>query len=309
MAIFSTYESIAPKENISDIISNISPTVTPFLTSLGTENTKNINYSWQEDSLVAVAVNAQSEGFTASSVTAVATVKRSGTTQILSKTAEVSNSLNAQESYGRDKELAYQLAKASKELKRDHEHALVGLNQATVTGDDASDGAGAARKFASADSQILAGNVQAGGTAALTEAMVLGVNQKVYTSGGEASILLIKPADALIFADFAYKARAGTSTSDTSTTARSQTITGTKIVNVVDFYQSPFGSQKVVIDRFIKTTNVLAYDPDSWRIMVYRPWTRQPLAITGDKQSVMIVGEYGLKHKNTGASGLINALT
>ena len=45
--------------------------------------------------------------------------------------------------YGRDQELAYQLGLRSAELKRDFEYALVGVNQAKISGSDT-----VARQFA-----------------------------------------------------------------------------------------------------------------------------------------------------------------
>lgn len=308
MPIQSTYEVVGIKETIADIISNIAPTDTPFQTMVKTEKTKNINYQWIEDDLASAAANAQSEGFTAVSLTAATPTTRSNTTQILSKTAEVSGSVDALDSYGRADEMAYQLGKRSKELKRDLEYHLVGLVQAKVTGDDTVDGAGTARKFANVPSMIGASTTQAGGTAALTEDMVLQLNQKLFTVGGEASIFSIKPADALIVANFAYKA----TTYGANTAAvpnRQREVEGNRIINAIEFYKSPFGEQKFILNRFQSTAHAFAYDPDSWRLMVYRPWFRETLAKTGDKTSVMIAGEYGLKHKNFALSGMINALT
>lgn len=308
MAIYSTYEAVGVKENIADIISNIAPTDTPFQTSIKTERTRNINYQWQEDSLASAAANKKAEGFTAASVTASPTTMRSNTTQILSKTAEVSGSMDAQESYGRDRELAYQLAKVSKELKRDLEYHLVGLVQAKVTGDDDVDGAGTPREFANVPSMISSNTtVDAGTSAPLIEDDVLSLNQKLFEQGGEASIMMIKPSDALVVANFAYRSQVfGTNTA--AVTERSREVTGNRIVNAIDFYKSPFGEQKFVLNRFQSTAHLFAFDPDSWRLMVYRPWTRETLAKVGDKTSVMVVGEYGLKHKNYALSGMIKDL-
>jgi hypothetical protein len=68
---------------------------------------------------------------------------------------------------------------------------------------------------------------------------------------------------------------------------------------------SPFGEQKVEINRFIKASNTLVYDPKQWSKMVLRPWTREALAKTGDATKQMIVAELSLKHKNYAASGFI----
>ena len=139
-----------------------------------------------------------------------------------------------------------------------------------------------------------------GGTPrALTEALILTVDQALYTAGAEASYLMIKPADSLIVAGFAAVAN-----------SRSRDIgASTKVVNVVDIYVTPFGEKKVVLNRFLKTTDALLFDPMYWKKAVLRPWTRTTLAKTGDNEMHMIVGEYSLKHLNQSASGLVTDLS
>ena len=294
MATYQTYQQIGLAEDVSDVISNISPTKTPFQSSIGSEKVSAKLFEWQEDSLRAVQVNAQVEGFTASDATLVPTVMRSNVTQILEKTVKVSSTSDAAKTYGRAKETAYQIAKAGEELKRDLEHAMVGLDTAAVTGD-----ATTARKFASALNQIDAGVANTAGTTALTEAMLLTLHQELYENGSDPEIFMIKPADSLITAGFAAVAN-----------SRARDIRDTrKVVNVVDIYVSPFGELKIVINRFIAATFALMYSPDMWKKCVLRPWTRTMLAKTGDNESHMLVGEFSLKHKNYKASGTIEALT
>lgn len=292
MALYTTYDQIGLAEDVSDVISNISPTKTPFLSSIGDDKVSARLFEWQEDSLRAVQVNANLEGFTASDATLSATTMRNNVTQILEKTVKISATSDAVKTYGRAKETAYQLAKASEEVKRDLEHAMVGLDQALVNVDAAT-----ARKFASASQQIHSDTTTAGGTAPLDEGMVLANHQAIYTAGGDPSILMIKPADSLIVAEFAYA------------TGRERNIDGQKVTNAVKVYVSPFGELKVVLNRFMKTTNALTYDPEMWKRAVLRNWTRTTLAKTGDNDMHMLVGEFSLKHMNQKASGLINALT
>ena len=51
---FHTYDQVGIKEDISDVISNITPTNTPFQTLIKTEKVHNTLFQWQEDSLAAV---------------------------------------------------------------------------------------------------------------------------------------------------------------------------------------------------------------------------------------------------------------
>lgn len=307
---FKTYDQVGIKEDISDVISNISPTKTPFQSLIKTERVNNTLYQWQEDSLAAVADNAQIEGFTAADSTMTPTVMRSNYTQIMQKTVNVSATADVVSTYGRAKETAYQLAKKADELKRELEYHLVGKAQNAAVGN----GTDTARTFANvfgtdvASAAVIHADVtvttdsdtgtvgnQAG---PLTEANILSVCQKMYEAGSEGKYIMIKPADSLIMASFA------------AASGRTRDFANeTKLVNVVDLYVSPFGEQRVILNRFLKATEALVFDPAMWSLVTLRPWTRELLAKTGDFDRHLIVGEYSLKHKNYKGTGRITNLS
>lgn len=295
MATYDTYSQVGLAEDVSDVISMITPTKTPFQTLIGSEKVDARLFQWQEDSLRAVQVNANPEGFTAADATLTASTMRTNYTQILEKTIKISATADAVKTYGRKKETAYQLAKAAEEVKRDFENACVGILQAAVAGS-----AGVARKFASALSQISATTTTAGGSATVTEAKILTNLQAIYDNGGDASIMMVKPADSVVIAGFTGVANARQRVTNDG---------NKKLVNVVEVYVSPFGEVKLVLNRFINTAYLFNFEPDNWKKCVLRPWTRTLLAKTGDNDMHMLVGEFSLKHLNQLASGIINALT
>jgi hypothetical protein len=88
---------------------------------------------------------------------------------------------------------------------------------------------------------------------------------------------------------------------ESSSTGRDQRA----IINVVDLYVSPFGEQRVVLNRFLKAKNTLVFDPSMWKKVNYRNWFRETLAKTGDNTTMMVVGEFSLKHRNKQASAAI----
>ncbi|MBB6253028.1 SU10 major capsid protein [Nitrospirillum iridis] len=298
MATYTSFDQVGKKEDISDVITNLSPTDTPFQTAVKSETVDNTLFQWQEDSLAAPNDdNAMDEGFEASAVTLTPTTMRSNVTQIMSTTVKVSDTADTVSAYGRAKETAYQIAKKSKELKRDLERAFVGTGQAqSVTG--------LKRKMAGYQAQIdasvktdLSGGVAANKTA-LTEGAVLDLSETLYTGGGEASLLMVKPHDSRVIAGW------------TGAAGRYRQFDGgaKTVTNAVNLYVSPYGELKVVMNRFLRATDALLFDPDHWRRKVLRPWTRTALAKTGDASSTMIVGEFSLKHDNFKASGLITGL-
>lgn len=295
MPTYTSYDTVGAKESVADVISNLSPSQTPFQSMIRDQKIKNRVHEWQEDSLAAVRDNAEVEGADATDATLTPTVMRQNNTQILQKTAKVSDTAEEIDNYGRDKEMAYQLRKVSKELKRDLENTMVGTGQTFNLGSNT-----VARRMAGVQALIdPAGKIAAtaSGTAALTEALHMQGNQRLYDNGSDASIFMVKPADAVRIAAFA------------SATGRSRDVgDGKKIVNVVNVLETPFGTQRVVMNRWIKADNALLTDPDNWRRLVLRNWFRRTLAKTGDATRVQIIGEFSLKHNNFLASVLLTNL-
>ena len=290
-----SYSTVGKKEDVSDIITNISPTKTPFTSMTGKETVHNWNFSWQEDSLRAVAANSQLEGFVATNAARTPTTMRENVTQILQDTFEVTGTTDVVSHYGRGKESAYQASKAAAALKLDLEHAFVGTAAAMVKpANNAS-----ARVMGSLQAQVdatMVTNTGGAGTAP-TEANLLTAIQNTYTQGSEPSILMVTPADALTVANYA------------AASGRNRDFgTGKKIVNAVDIYVSPFGEQKVVLNRIQRTIDaIIILDPSMWVKVALkgRDWFRETLAKVGDSTRMMIVGEFSLKHKNQKATAIV----
>jgi hypothetical protein len=258
-----------------------------------------LNTSGQEDSLAAVnGSNALVQGADATETAPVATTMRQNYTQILGKTVKVAETTDAVSRYGRAKELAYQLGKFSKEVKRDLE-TIITKNQSASAGNS-----GAAANMATYSAQIDAGlvNVTGGAGTAMTETLLNTTLQELYTEGAEPNTLMIPPGEALNLASYLGNTTWGTRTREINTS-------DTKLVNVLEVYVSPFGEVKVILNRFIPAADHLVFDPANWKLAVLRPWTRETLAKTGDATKVMIVGEFSLKHNNQKASAVVRKST
>jgi uncharacterized protein YhfF len=189
------------------------------------------------------------------------------------------------------------MAKSSAQVKRDLEHAFVGTQQTAVAGD-----ASTARKLTSYQAQIDTGAnntiFTGAGPAALDETSVLAALQGSYTEGAEPSVVSVTPSNSLIVAAFAKASGRYRVINDDRDTNK-------KVVNAVDLYVSPFGTVKIILNRFQHAGDTLVYDPSMWVKTTLRAWFRETLAKTGDALKMQIVGEFGLKHKNKKASSLI----
>lgn len=292
---YTSYDVVGKKEDVSNIISNITPTKAPFTSLTKSETVHNTLFQWQEDKLRDAASNKQLEGFTASPTARTPTVMRDNVTQIMQDTFEVSGTNDAVAKYGRGKESAREAGKAAATLKLDLEFAYTGSGQAKIAPADAT----TARQFAGVQAQIdptMYVYTGAVGTA-ISEANYLDALQKCYDAGADPSTTLVTPTDSRVFASF------------TGASGRSRVINdGSKtIVNAVNLYVSPFGEEKIVLSRYLKAGDTLIFDPAMWKRVVLngRNWFRETLAKTGDKLSMMIVGEFSLKHMNAKGSALV----
>jgi hypothetical protein len=305
---FDSYDSIGNREDLSDIIYNIAPTETPFLSMCEKTKATAVNHEWQTDTLAAAADNKVIEGDDATTDALTATVRRGNYCQISDKVPQITGTQEAILKAGRKSEMAYQLAKMGKEIKRDMENALVGLNNAKVAGNSST-----ARELASVQSWI-ATNVDkdSGGTnptgdgtdargdgtqRAFTETLLKNVLQLCWTEGGNPDTIMVGAFNKRVASLFSGGATRMDKSEDK------------KIYATVDVYVSDFGEHKLVANRFVRTRDCLVLDPEYWKIAYLRPFTTVDLAKTGDTERKQMVVEYTLEACNQKSSGIVADLT
>ena len=310
MATYKTYESVGNREDLTDVIYNISPTDTPFMSSVGKTKATAVYHEWQTDSLADASVaNAVVEGADASSATLAPTTRVGNRTQISQKTIQIAGTLESIDKAGRKSEKAYQLSKASSELKRDMEKILLS-NQAAVTGD-----ASTARKLGSLQAwletnYVGAGTAGADGTtarvsgtdAAFTETMLKSAVKQAYEAGGNPSVLMVTPTQKQVVSGFAGIAEQRYQAPSNKPTT---------IVGAADVYLSDFGTLSVVPNRFMSADAddngevAFVLDPEYASIAYLRPFATNELAKTGDSEKTQLIVEYTLEVKNESAHGII----
>ena len=199
MATYQTYTAIGQREDLSDVIYNISPTDTPFMSSVGKTKATAVYHEWQTDSLAAASLNSAVEGATASDATLSPTTRVGNRTQIAQKTIKISGTLQAVDKAGRKSEKAYQLAKASAEIKRDMELTLLSNQTASNGNSSTARTLGGMQAWLSTSySGGTSGVAGSGGTTArtngtnrtFTEAILQAVVKSVYSAGGNAKVLM-----------------------------------------------------------------------------------------------------------------------
>ena len=308
---FQTFTAIGNREDLSDIIYNISPTETPFISSIGKEKATGVLHEWQNDSLRAAAANAQVEGDEIAFTAVVPTTRVNNRTQISRTSVIVSGTQDTVNSAGRNNELAYQISKSSKELKRDMEVVLT-ANQSAAVG-----GAAAARTSSGLTSWIQAntsvgtngangavggvdtpGVLRTEGTQrAFTEAQLKDVVKQCWDSGGDPSMIMLGSFNKQKLSGF------------TGGSTKMSQATDKTLVAAIDIYESDFGSMTVVPNRFSRNRDCFVIQPDMWAVAYLRDFQMLDLAVTGDAQKKAMLAEYTLVSKNEAASGAVFDLT
>jgi hypothetical protein len=314
------------REELSNLITDISPEETPFVSNIGRGSVSNTHYEWLTDALGAASTTnaviegADLDGGAAERVytDATARVRLGNYTQISRKTVSISGSQRAVNNAGVSDELAYQVAKMGKELKRDMESILTSEQPASAGGAPAT-----ARKTAGFEAFIYTNvNMSATGSSdptlsgttngypnagpvngtqrSFTDVILKDVIQQIWTSGGTPKIVLLGPVN---------KARASGFTGIADIRKDAPGAKPATVIGAVDVYVSDFGNVTFVPSRFSRERSALFVDPEYASVEYLRPFQLEDMAKTGDAEKRMLVVEYGLKLSTEKAHGIARDLT
>jgi hypothetical protein len=302
---FDTYTATADREDLSNIIYNISPMQTPFMSSIGTRNVKNVVFDWQTESLPTPSGTGQLEGFELSRAASTATARVSNVCQISYRDATVTGSQDASDAAGKRSEMAHQLAIMAKALKRDMEEALC-QKGAKTTGDatTARQTGGFESWITTNDSRGTGGASTGGGAAptdgtqrALTETLLKDVLELMFASGAEPNLAICGPHNKQVISGFTGRSQAR------------QMVDANTVEASVSIYSSDFGELKIVPSNRSRERSLLLVDPEFAKVSYLRSFDTIDIATIGDAETKMIVVEYGLEVSNEAAHGVVADLS
>lgn len=311
---FIKYDAVGIREQLSDVIHNISPRETPFMSNAKKGSVQNTFFEWQKDSLAsAVSTNQQLEGDNIATHTAVvATVRTGNYTEIARKDFSISETTKAVRSAGGANSPGYIAAKLGAEIKRDQETSLL-ANKGANAGALAT-----ARKTAGLPAFLRTNyNKDAGATIpdayttaptdtwdngtqrAFTETIVKDVLLQVYNSGGNCSTIMVGPFNKQVFSGF-----------DGIVELQNSVGKGqAAIVGAANVYVSDFGTLSVVPNRFQPARTAFFIDWSQVKVNTLRPYKMETLAKNGDNERHMMIVEYGLEVGTDAALGIATDLT
>lgn len=303
---FDSYDAVGIKEDLKDVIYNISPEETPFYTKSGKTTARNTLHEWQTDSLRASAANAHVEGDATTAEARSATTRLGSYTQIFKNAVVVADTDEGLDKAGRAKEIAYQVLKIAKEQKLDIERALFD-NNARVAGNSTT-----ARELAGAPAWLTS-NTDFGanegadptgdGTDARTDETTTliafsqdrfdGVMQSIWENGGN--------PDTVYLSAFQMNKALGFTGNNNQ---RSAVQAGDeRVIKSLAVYVTPWGTVQFMPSRENRSRDVFVMQDSMWEIATLRPTKNVALAKTGDNTTRQVVTELTLVCKNEAANG------
>jgi len=306
---FTTFDAKGIREDLSNLITNIAPEETPYMSNIGRESISNSLFEWQTDTLASAAANKQLEGDDVTSFDSVtATVRLQNYAQISRKTIVLSATEETVNKAGRRSELAYQIAKRSAELKRDQEYTMLNGAVAAAGNTTTARGTASLQAFIKTNydmqtnganpsyTTVPTGARSDGNVRTFTETILKNVIQQVWTAGGTPKILMTGPVNKQRVSGFSgiASARYNLNGGDRPAT----------IIGAADIYVSDFGQVQVVPNRFQRERDAFVIDPDYAKMTMLRPYQQIELAKTGDAEKRMLIVEWGHKVLAENAHGI-----
>ncbi len=324
-----TFQMVGIREELSDVITNIAPTETPFYSMAKKGKTGSRTPDWQKDTLAAPSpTNAVPEGYDVDNDALTDPTRLKNVVQLFDKVVQVSSTGQAVNTAGRENELKYQVAKKSKEIKRDIEMRLLG-NYASVLGATSTagqlagveawletnvdrDGGGSDGGFNTGTGIVDAATDGSG--RAFTETLLKSAIKAAWDNGGEPDHIMVSGLKKQTLSGFAGIA---TLYRDTAGSMKQATIMG-----AADIYVSDFGQHKAIPNRFIgagtgrSATNglypgqtALILDMSKFEVKFLQPFKTEPLAKLGHSDRRMISAELTLCVLDEAASAAVADLS
>lgn len=295
---FQTYQAVGNREDLIDLITNISPVDTPVLSMTESVKASNTLHEWQTQALKTPTAVARIEGDDANIKTITASVRLGNYTQIIDNAFIVSDTQAAVTSAGRASEEAYQTDIAMKELANDIEYAYV-VNSATAAGASAT-----ARQLKGLAGWVVTNISSATANRALTSTILDALLKTVWLAGGKPDVILTGGSQKLAF------------TNTTNFPGMTRNITADRTNGyflAVDVYQGGIGGELKLVTSTVMGNNldaqVFCLQMDKFRKAWLRPIKKTQLGKTGDGVKFQIVSESTLESLNEKASGVVKNLS
>lgn len=303
---FDSYDAVGIREDLSDVIYNVSPEETPLYSKASKTKASNTLVEWQTDSLRASAANAHIEGDATTAEARTATTRLGNYTQIFKNAVVVPDTDEGLDKAGRAKEIAYQTLKIAKEQKLDIEKALFD-NNARAAGNSTT-----ARELAGVPAWLTTNTVfganegadpTGDGTDARTDETTAltafsqtkfdTVMQSIWEEGGKPDTVYLSAFQMNLALGFT-----GNNNQRSAVQAGDE-----RVIKSLAVYVTPWGTVEFMPSRENRSRDVYIMQDDMWEIAVLRATKNVAMAKTGDNTTRQVVTELTLCAKNEAANG------
>ena len=301
-----SYDVKGIREDLSDVIYDISPEETPFYTACAKAKASNTLHEWQTDALRSSGDNAHIEGDDTIAEARSATVRLNNRTQIFKISVVIPGTDQGLKKDGIASEMAYQVLKIAKEQKLDIEKAMF-ANQAKVAGDSST-----ARRMAGVPSWLTTNtNFQSGDSGAdptgdgsnartddgtptaFSQTKFDAVMQAIWVAGGKPDSVYLSAFQMNLALGFT-----GNNNQRSNITAEAE-----KVIKHMSVYVTPWGTVEFKPTRENRARDVFIMQDDMWAVGVLRATKNEELAKTGDNEKRQVVTELTLVCRNEKSSG------
>jgi hypothetical protein len=281
-----TYVAVdgAVREDLMDVLVNISPTETQLVSGLGVTSANSTRHEWLQDSLAAVKTNAYIEGADTSYPTLTNPTRVINYTQIFRQGYKVSETHRAVDTAAFNDRYQYETVKALKVMKNDMELALMRGSIACGTNV-------VAGKLKGIKNWLSIVSTQSG--VSLSEATLNNFFQAVWTQGGE--------IDA-VYATMALKRRISSFTANNTRNIGAQ---DKRLVNAINIYEADAARMvKLFAHRYVGNQGgdvnqeLVGLQEDMWKISYLRKPHSVDRPATGDFKGGEVIAEATLECRN-----------
>lgn len=288
-----TYQDGARREDLLDVIGDVSPDDNPLSTMFGTTEAKQTLHEWLEDYIARpTANNAAVEGAAASYSDLTQPSRRNNVTQIISTTFRVSGTEREVDVAGMGDPMDYQASKALKTWKNQLEFALIRSTRAS--GDS-----GVAREMAGIQAIVTShATARLSGTS-LSETEFNTMVREVADDVGQGDVF------DMVLTTLRLRQKISTFTAGST---RYVDARDKKLTRPVQVYESDFGVHRIFGHKDVSNSaatpgpRLLGLKEDSWRIAYLRRPKKEMLAKDGDRDNGQIVGEATLEFRTERAN-------
>lgn len=177
MAVVFTYDDGNRLEDVMDMVIQLTPTETPFMSGIAKTRASNTIHQWPEVTLTTRADNAIAEGAAFGAAASRIPNRRVNLTQIFEEVYGVTSTSQWVDSAGIDNQVAFQKQTALLQIGTDVEHAL-------LRGSLASGASGTARRLAGVLNYVTTNATTVASGTVLTESFFGGLSELAYNAGG-----------------------------------------------------------------------------------------------------------------------------